>query len=85
LPTRDDSHQGRKAETAGVPVPAGTPKPIVDRWQRKSRARRSSEVKESCWRSGRQPSGHVAPRFAAYINADLAREDIRTRISAIGG
>ena len=59
---------------AGVFVPAGTPKEIVDKLQQEiSAAVKSPDIKARLLELGIVPEGDSPASFAAYVKADIAK------------
>jgi tripartite-type tricarboxylate transporter receptor subunit TctC len=67
--------KGQEAETmAGVFVPAGTPKPIVDLLQKEiAEIVREPAVNEKLTKIGVEPSGMSQAEFIAYVKEDIAK------------
>jgi len=76
IPTLDElGIKGQEAETmAGVFVPTGTPKEIVDKLQQEiSAAVKSPDIKARLLELGIVPEGDSPASFAAYVKADIAK------------
>jgi tripartite-type tricarboxylate transporter receptor subunit TctC len=76
LPTLDElGIKNQEAETmTGVFVPAGTPKPIVDRLQKEiSAVVTTPEVKAQLLELGVVPGGESPAEFADYVKAEVAK------------
>ena len=59
---------------AGVFVPAGTPKEIVDKLQQEiAAAVKSPDIKARLLELGIVPEGDSPASFAAYVKADIAK------------
>jgi len=76
IPTLDElGIKGQEAETiAGVFVPAGTPKEIVDKLQKEiGTAVNSPDIRARLLELGIVPDGGTPAEFAAYVKADIAK------------
>ena len=76
IPTLDElGIKDQEAETiAGVFVPAGTPKEIVDKLQQEiAAAVKSPDIKAKLLEMGIVPEGDSPASFAAYVKADIAK------------
>ena len=76
IPTLDElGIQNQEAETmTGVFVPAGTPKPIVDRLQKEiSTMVTTPEIKARLLELGVVPGGESSAQFAGYVKAEVAK------------
>ena len=76
IPTLDElGIKGQEAETiAGVFVPAGTPKEIVDKLQKEiGAAVNSPDIRARLLELGIVPDGGTPAEFAAYVKADIAK------------
>ena len=76
IPTLDElGIKDQEAETiAGVFVPAGTPKEIVDKLQQEiSAAVKSPDIRARLLELGIVPEGDSPESFAAYVKADIAK------------
>jgi tripartite-type tricarboxylate transporter receptor subunit TctC len=76
IPTLDElGIKNQQAETmTGVFVPAGTPKPVVDRLQKEIAAVVTTpEVKAQLLELGVVPGGESSAEFADYVKAEVAK------------
>ena len=75
VPTLEEAGiKGQEAETmSGVFVPAGTPKPIVDLLQRKSRRSSAPRHQGAAAGVGVDPKACRRAEFTAYIKSEIAK------------